>query len=217
MKIGHWIPSYTQSFHSQLAGQLMLDSEAVAMRGDRYVHWSTSSCDLTLLRNVALWRAMENGFDYLCMQDADVFSVGKGSPVKMLLETAQDTKAAVIGAPVVMRYRNSVNVLPYTAGEVYDCSKLGTGLVLIDIAQMREIADTYEGPFFFRTYKDKRGTVPDVGADVFFSYLVRSQGKRLVCDARIPTTHAYLESERLTITGDVGPQTTECDRPQIAG
>lgn len=83
-----------------------------------------------------------------------------------------------------------MNVYPWHQGRVFECEKVGTGMVLIDLRKVREwYADRTE-PCFWRTYSD-HGVTQEVGQDIWFTRdIVRgTHGGKVVCDGRISTTH----------------------------
>jgi hypothetical protein len=181
------------------------DQISLVRAGHSSGFWANHSCDLVALRNEAMDRAVRNGFDFLFMQDADVFSECPGGPLIRLLGTAIETGATITGACVSMRTRPPrANVWPVKVGEVFEAEKIGTGMVLINLAKVREWYDDYKGPCFARRYfmetPDGRALAaeppdynrmirPELGMDIWFSHLVRAQGQTIWCDARIPTTH----------------------------
>lgn len=202
---GCWVPAYRSANHSALTGQLMLDQSAVVAAGHEWRYWYADGSDLPRMRNEALERARESGMHYLGMVDTDVFATDQESPYMRLLATAQETGAAMVGAVVGLRKirRNTayVNTYPFCPGEVFDATKVGTGMVLIDVEQIDNIAKTYTGPWFARTYEDERQSIAKVGEDVFFCQVLTAHGLRVVVDGRIPTTHSYLDSVHLAYTG----------------
>ena len=193
MKIGHYIPAYNEQVNTGVLHQARREAVAAYRAGVDVMSWTQHSCDLIAMRNQALSKALLNGLDYLFMQDADVFSDAPGGVISTLIETAVETDATIVGAPVLCRTNPPrMNVHPWGpefAGRIFEAEKLGSGMILVNLAKVREWYDAYEGPCFQRDYEDARCVKPVVGSDVFFCYVVRSHGGRVVCDARIPTTH----------------------------
>ncbi len=189
MKIGHWIPAYNEQVNVNILSQALMDSMVLADQGHNYRFWAQHSCDLVWMRNNALDRALTLGLDYLLMQDADCYCDAPGGIAAPLLATAEKTGATVTGALVTMRTDPpKANVWPVHPGKIYECDKIGTGIVLINLNKVREWYDDYAGPCFFRTYETDKGVKQAVGLDIFFSYVVKEHGL-LICDATVPTVH----------------------------
>ena len=94
------------------------------------------------------------------------------------------------GAYPLRRSGADSSVVPDKPGEVYEAERAGTGLMLIDLAQINGIAKVYEGPWFRRTYLDQRETKLDRTGDYWFCETVRQYGGIVVGDARFLTEHA---------------------------
>lgn len=200
MKIMHWIPAYRGQVLAHIACQLLLDAGALNRRKIGYMPWWTDSSDLPRARTEALQKAVDDGFDYLVMQDSDIYCPA-GSPVELLLETAESTSAALVGAICGLRrirlQQVAPNVRPFQHGQVYQGDRVGTGLVLIDVRQVRQWSREYNGPWFARTYKDERQTVLDFGEDFFFCAICHRMGGRIWIDGRVETIHAYTDHVHL--------------------
>jgi len=196
IKILHWVPAYGGSIDVRIAGQVQVDCSAMTKLGFGYQFWWTDSSDLPRSRNHALEMAIDKGFDYILMQDSDIY-VPRVSPMAMLLQTAIDKQAVMTGAICGLRRisHDSVppNVRPYKQGEVYEVERIGTGLVLIDCQQVAKWRDEYDGPWFARTYHDARQTSIDFGEDFFFCAICARFGGIMFADGRIPTVHAYTD------------------------
>ncbi len=199
MRIGHFIPAYRQAIHPSVADQREDDAVWALSNGHSWQRmWlDVFSCDLA--RNMAIETALRTECDYLMMQDADVWAHDPGNPtmaapaLPLLMETAEATGAGAVAAICALRRRDSrVNVEPFRPGEVYLAEKVGTGMILIDIRQIRKISEAYKGPWFARTYKDSRQTELDVGGDVFFALALRQHLVQVAVDGRIATHHADL-------------------------
>ena len=190
MKIDHYIPAYNQSVDFNVLSQSHRDHSYCAEAGHTYRIRGAHSCDLIQMRNNALHRALTEGFDFLFMQDADVFSPAPNGPLQPLLATALETEATISGALVSMRTRPPrANVWPVHVGETYEADKIGTGMVLLDLRKIRGWYDDYDGPCFARVYEDDKCITPKIGSDIYFSYVVRQHGGRIVCNAAVPTVH----------------------------
>jgi hypothetical protein len=206
-RILHFVPAYNKQVCADIVPQAQRDMLAVLKAGHDYAFQANHSCDLVLLRNQALHKAVIEGHDFLYMQDADVFSNCPTGPLIRLLGTAKETGACVTGALVSTRGKtpianaSPVDGGPVPVGTVFEASKLGTGMVLIDMAQVRQWYGTkYTGACFdvvYDSYQDETGHTnhpkihKTIGMDILFTkYLVRERmGQTVYCDARIPTTH----------------------------
>jgi len=200
MNIMHWFPAYRAQLLAHAACQMLVDAGALNREGIGYMPWWTDSSDLPRARNEALQKAVDEGFEYIAMQDSDIYCPA-GSPLKMLVETAQETGAALVGAICGLRRirleQVAPNVRPFRHGEVYRGDRVGTGLVLIDARQVSQWAETYHGPWFARTYHDERQTQLDFGEDFFFSAICHRMGGTIWIDGRVETIHAYTDHKHL--------------------
>jgi hypothetical protein len=220
MKIVHWIPAFGWKVSVDIWMQTGLDQAFCDKNGHDIARISHHSIDLEALRNRIVRQCMRNGVDYLLMQDADNAVLGT-SALKETLEDIQATDAAMVGVLVPMRKQNAeaANVWPVKVGEVYECEKIGSGILLIDIAKLREwgcsceydekreeaiaksgnpstcpSCEKYCGPFFASVWDASR-THKLMGMDIFFSHLLRGEAKpfkssqKIVCDARLPVAH----------------------------
>lgn len=206
MKIWQWVPAYNAQLHYSIVSQLLADREnfdalvaEARERGRNTSDWEWSykanhGCDLVLMRNKIVDDAIRAGVDYLLMQDADVFATQP--PLMRLLNAAIEHDATAVYAMVLMRTRPiKANVWPSKPGEVYECRKAGTGMVLIDLNKIREWYDDYDGPLFVRLYSTRKIVKQEVGLDLFFSHLVAKQGGKLWCEGTIPTVHVDTTQE----------------------
>ena len=272
MRILAWQPCYNLRAHASATAQLMSDMRWAESAGHRYDFKSAHSSDLNWLRNHWLDRAIAGGYDRLMMQDSDCFSQHPGGALHSLMDAMDHTGAAVVGAGVPLRTRQTVpdaqkhmreavaaivgdvignwralrdlpresleallgelvtaavthplvpmlakrispptrmNVYPWRAGEVYECEKLGTGIVLIDLHQIRQWYDERTQPCFWRTYSD-HGVTQEIGQDIWFTRdIVRGHGGTVFCDGRISTTHCDATHEIVFDATQVATDTAE--------
>jgi len=207
VKIWQWVPAYDCHLHYNIVPQVLAESEtfdaikrAAEAKGTDVSDWqwkwsSNHGCDLVRMRNAAVHQAVVEGFDYLLMQDADVYATKPALP--RLLDSIIKHDAIACFALVLMRTRPpKACVWPLHGeyikpGEVFEVRKAGTGMVLIDIAQIRRFYDRLPGPLFWRTYTDRHCHAADCGLDIWFSKLVTDPtiGGKIICDGRVPTVH----------------------------
>lgn len=187
MKIALFTPAYGQSIHPDHVHTLMRDV-VWAMGEDHVPMWFWHDVQpIDRSRNMAIKRAREAGADLLYMLDADVFAAPTGSVLEHLVETMRERSAAVVAAVVMSRTGTEVNVEPARAFEAYDCEKIGTAMMLIDLHKLDKLEQPAGGWFQFRLQGD--GISVEAGEDVGFCQAVRSQGERVVADFRVPTRH----------------------------
>lgn len=190
LKIDHFIPAYNEQINANLMSQTHRDHSYCANAGYAYRIRGAHGCDLISMRNRALHRSITEGFDFLFMQDSDVFSTAAEGPLKSLIGTAIKFGATLTGAAVSMRTRPPrANVWPCQVGEEFEADKLGSGMILLDLNRMRAWYEGYDGPCFQRMYKTDKCIEPHVGSDIFFCYVVRQHGGLIACNATIPTVH----------------------------
>lgn len=210
MRIAHFTPAYTP-IHWGQTGQLLRDSATMARLDYEWMWWCEESTDIVSIRNRALRKALDRGFDYLVMQDSDVFSKASIGAVAILLETARRHKATAVAAMVGLQgssrpgYQESpkANVwpLPQQFGDVYKAEKAGTGLIMIDCAQVASWE--HGGAFFANEYTDATKTRIGTGEDIFFCNLIHQHGGSLYVDSRVPTTHVKRDARTLDYPGAV--------------
>ena len=204
LKVLHYIPCYQQRTYIQVAHQCVYEAAALSQQDIRYQPWWTDGHDIASMRNHALGTALGENFDYICMQDSDVYSPGTEGAISRLVESAQSHGAALTAAICGLRWTGTEtinpNVKPFDEG-IYEAERAGTGLVLIDCVQVK--AWDYDGPWFARTYTTTRQTKIDYGEDFFFSALCQQQCAKIIVDSRIETKHVYTDHERLHYTPKV--------------
>lgn len=197
-RILHFVPAYNSTIADGHRAQVAKDVLTAEKHGHRMDFASMHSCDLIYARNRILHQALTNGYDYLYMQDADVYASGAISPVVQLIDVADQTGAAMTGALVSLRTRPPrANAHPVQINAVFEVEKLGTGMVLVVLDKVREWYGTFTGPCFARTYTkyEHEGQTfnpmreQEVGSDIFFCKVIRGHGQSIWCDSRIPTHH----------------------------
>ena len=199
MKIKIWIPTHDQRVTAKFAlEQWPLEVVELLKRGWSFGPCYSSSCDLNGMRNSALQGALDEGYDFLIMQDSDV----SAEPCyAQLIDTCLEHEAtacvAAVGLRQMERDRIRMNVLPFKVDEVFEVERAGTGIIAIDLKKLTQITEEYDGPWFWREYKDKRCTEQKIGQDIFFTYLVRSLDGKVMCDSRIETNHPHINNDHL--------------------
>lgn len=171
----------------EAARGLAMDAVNANMLGLRAYISNASMASIERSRNWAITNAVDNGARLLLMRDADVGSDADALPA--LMKTMTDTGAAVVGAAVALRDGKRANCEPYTPNAEYECHAVGTGLMLIDLAQLKDL----ETPWFKMDLADD-GVGLTQSEDVWFCERVRKFGKKVVCNSKIKTSHAHEQS-----------------------
>lgn len=214
MIIGHFTPSYTPITAGQVAQILREEATLHDRLGYDYRWWSEEQSSIVAVRNRALKSAIEQGCDYLCMQDSDIWSKSSIGAIAPMLSTIRETGAAAVAAIVGLRREHAIaNVRPCKPGEVYEAEKAGTGLILIDCKQAAEMG----APWFMNTFSDD-GTELLIGEDIHFCRRIHDAGKTLYVDGRVPTTHVRRDIWTLDYPGRAGTatsQTADGTQPQM--
>lgn len=217
MKIGHFTPSYTPICPG-LTAQTHREAATLCDRlGYTYQWWDSCNSDIARVRNIALKRAIDTGCDYLCMQDSDIWSKSSIGAIAPMLATARETGAAMVAAICGLRRDPpSANVEPAKPGEVYEATKVGTGLVLIDCKQVEDMLEEDGGKAFDRTLSED-GCDIEVGEDIYFSRRLRKAGLQIYVDGRVPTTHVNRDVKTLDYPGtaNAGSQPRTETKPEI--
>lgn len=217
MKIGHFTPSYSPLCPG-LTAQTHREAATLCDRlGYEYTWWDLCNSDISRVRNLALKRAIDTGCDFLCMQDSDIWSKSSIGAIAPMLATARETGAAMVAAICGLRRTPaSANVEPCKPGEVYEATKAGTGLVLIDCAQVAEMLET-EGGIAFDRKLSADGTEIELGEDIYFCRRLRTAGLTIFVDGRVPTTHVNRDVRTLDYPGtaNVSGQSRTETEPEI--
>ena len=198
VRIGHFTPAYTPICPGQTA-QLLREQDTLDGLGYEYRWWAWELSDIVAVRNMALKQALEWDLDYLVMQDSDVWSKSSIGAVAPLLSACQQSGAAMVAALVGLRQNpHRANVQPVKPGELYEAEKVGTGLVLIDLAKIRAVEKQEQ--WFGREY-NAFGDQIVVGEDIYFCRNLQRHGLKVYVEGRIPTTHANKDVTTLDYPG----------------
>lgn len=202
MKIGHFIPTYRPCCDGLV---MQIPREEYYLHGRLnidYQPWCERTSDIATLRNRAVDEAINRGLDYLCMQDSDIFSKSKVGAITLLLETMMQKEATMVAAICGLRRDPpEPNVRPVQPGEVYEGTRAGTGLVLFDVAKLKELREK-EGRLFDREYNE-HGTSMETGEDIWLCKLILKHGGSIIIDGRVPTTHGMEDFKTLDYPGAV--------------
>lgn len=205
IRILYFLPAYRSTMHPAVDVQKCRDMVWAAQAGIHCDQGWLDRLGIDDVRNWAVEQARSRGYDYLYMQDADTYSHGTEPVLKALLDVAMERDASIVAAGYGLRREvPALSVYPARPGEVYEGELAGTGMMLVDLRHVDRIAAEYEGPWFMRTYADARCTTLQVGGDAFFCDLVRRHGGTVWITAQVPTTHAYLDTDRLRFDPTAG-------------
>lgn len=189
-----FVPSYRGQMTFESARSLAMDAVNANSMGLRAYISNASMASIERSRNWAVGNAADNGATLMLMRDADVGSASDALP--RMMQTMHETGAAVVGAAVALRDARRANCEPYLPSDVYECHAVGTGLMLIDLAQLEGM----EKPWF-KMDLDADGVSLTQSEDVYFCEKVRRFGKKVVCNSKIQTTHEHGQSLTLATQG----------------
>jgi len=174
-----------RDFDHETATELLNCLETMEKQEFELVPIWKSTANIARSRNAAVKDAISRGCDLIYMIDADVFAPeGAGSVLAALISSMSQTGAAAVGAVVTLRKGGGVNALPAKPGEIYEAEKIGTGAMLIDLAQVAPL----DGRLFdFVLTGD--GSDVDTSEDLFFCNRLREAGLKVVADYTITSGH----------------------------
>lgn len=196
IRILYFLPAYRSTMHPGVARQQSRDMVWASISGIHCDQGWEDRLGIDDVRNRVVEEARRRGYDYLYMQDADTYS--NAIVLRPLIDVALEKDATVVAAACPLRRDTpTLSVFPSRPGEIYEGQMAGTGMMLVNLRHIDRIAEEYDGPWFERSYADKRRTTLRVGGDVFFCDLVRRHGGSVWINAQIPVTHAYLDTDRL--------------------
>lgn len=213
LKIGHYFPCYRKP-EPHLLVQVSNEARTLEQLGHEYYCDQDEHGDIVIARNRALENAIKAGLDFLCMQDSDNWTTSSVGAIAPMLQTAQANGAAAVAAIVGLRGHKRCNVEPARPREVYRGKRAGAGILLIDIARVKD----YPRPFFMNEYSPD-GLHKDPGQDIYFSRLLESQGGELWIDGRIPTIHKQSDLSSLFYPGTdaTAGGKSQAERTALAG
>jgi hypothetical protein len=200
-KFMFWIPTATGQSSTCINQQVSVDTAGICSLGHEYASSYTASSDIARMRNLRVETARADGYDYLMMQDSDIYCPTNQSAAVQLYTALEQTGAAAAVAVCGLRRnveQRQLNVYPLqTDADVYEVEKAGTGVIMIDLAQINSIAEVYDGPWFAMIYEDKRQTRCKTGEDIFFAQVLRGHDRKIVACGNIPTVHVYSDHRTL--------------------
>lgn len=211
MKIGIGIPAYRSIVDMNHVQQwLMLGAALPSTDIDLVFVQYADVCGIERARNRLTLFALDcqPAVDWLIMCDADNYllprrehpHVGEAL-LGMVAAGAEDKDCAMIGAPVFSRDANRPrsNARRFIAGDwrtvsaddlagqVIEVDRLGTGLVAVNIAWLRE--KWPEPPWFQSIYLPGR-ELAHIGEDDWFCDEAKKRGGEILCDGRLYPTHS---------------------------
>jgi hypothetical protein len=176
VRIGLYVPCYRGVVRLEHMRSHTDNREWALSQNHEVGELDTQSCHIDPSRNEVVALAVEHGVDRLLMMDADVGVARPANGLAHLMARMDETGAAAVGA-VVLRRTGSPNVFD-------DGQSVGTGLILIDLHQLKRIA-----PPWFERRCSPDGTDVRVTGDIAFCRLLRARGLRVVVDDALPTVH----------------------------
>jgi hypothetical protein len=200
MRLGYFVPAYGGHVRSELLNTMLHDYTHCLAAGIEFRFFAHDVQPVDRARNLAVQRARELECQWLFMLDADVWADPSGSPLEQLFDTLADTGACAAAAVVPTR-AGVLNVEPVKPHQRYACDKIGTAMMLLDLARLDALAP---GHTWFRYQLDDDGIGVRAGEDVFFCREVQRLGGTVVANYQIPTRHlgsVPLAIERVTRDG----------------
>jgi hypothetical protein len=186
MKIAHLLPAYRGTVHAEVAIGMSRDAIVCAERGWKHIPFCVDAHGIDRVRNMGVRIAYEQGADLLLMQDADTFSIRPAfGSIESLYASMEKHDAAAVGAAVVVRNGNTMNVEPARPGESYE-GEVGTGLMLIDLRKLTDMPRPW-----FRTLVRSDGETVQESEDIHFCRLLKAHGHKVIVDYTFPTGHGY--------------------------
>lgn len=186
MRVAHLLPAYRGTVHAEVAIGMSRDAIVCAERGWKHIPFLIDAHGIERVRNMGVRIAHENNCDLLLMQDADTFAIQPAfGSLESLYRTMEKHNAAAVGAAVLVRNGNHMNVEPARPGESYE-GQVGTGLMLIDLRKLTELPRPW-----FRTLIAPDGESIQQGEDIFFCRQLKAYGHTVIVDYTFPTGHGY--------------------------
>jgi hypothetical protein len=182
VKIAHFIPAYRRQLRVEVAVSVAQDAAWCARRRLQHTVFWTDMHGVARARNRAVDDALAAGCDVLVMQDADTWPM-EPPGLPRLVQVAQMTDAAVVGAAVRTRNREGVNCEPARPGEVYE-GEVGCAYMLLNLRRLQAIPRPW---FEFQIGPD--GYSVTQSEDIAFCRLVRSHGHGVTVDYTLSMGH----------------------------
>lgn len=186
LRIAHLLPAYRATVHPEVAIGMSRDATVCAERKWIHMPFCIDAHGIERVRNTGVRMAVERQADLLLMQDADTFALPPAfGALDPLWQTMQKHDAAAVGAAVVVRNGQTMNVEPARPGESYE-GEVGTGLMLIDLRKLADLPRPW-----FRTELHDDGERVRCSEDIAFCRLLKRAGHRVIVDYTFPTGHGY--------------------------
>jgi len=223
------VPSYRANVHTghlyQLAALLAASGVWKFKLG---LHFADSS-NLDWGRNMLLWTAIREGYDWCLFVDADTFCTD-GAAIVRMLETANAQNAPVVAAPVKMRGRPGYNVVSIDEGgkprlveqkefkdQIAWVRRVGTAFMAVRcgwIVKNWSWHTKADAQPWFQTVPyldDATGKLmpAKMGEDYGFCDGVYQRGGRILIDGRFEPQHIHSTSE-LAGVADLGFEIMPC-------
>lgn len=185
LAIAYYVPCYRGQLRVETAYTMVRDALWAQSQGHEIQPFHRSTCSIDAARNYGLGVAIRADADLLLMIDADVYVQPPASGLALLVARWRETGAACIGAAVPSR-RGGLNCDPPRGsdGAPVFPGVVGTGLMLIDVRQVRSIS-----PPWFTTTLTPDGERVQTGEDIAFCQLAQRRGLTVLVDSTVPTGH----------------------------
>lgn len=195
MKIHLGMPTYMGVHPETVRNIVQFDLESQDRKNDLTLHFP-QTFSLSYSRNIIMKAAVEDDAEWVIMWDSDI-QVKEKEFFEILLKTAYDKDAVIVGVPCRLRYGDKVVLnCGYRQADKYEnltaetCPKepaeidaIGTGLMLINLNWVKK--NWPKGPWFDVIYTEA-GMFPE---DWTFCERVKERGGKVVVEPRIKTVH----------------------------
>lgn len=165
---------------------------------------AVDTCFLDLARNNLLYAAIEDGSDWALFMDADTYAPDV-VPLAEMLNEGTTSQAAVIAAPVQLRWQESGPCWNAQVGEhhltpdefrgrVQPVDRIGTAMMAVNCNWLRVYWPV--SPWFeSKLVPHPSGRPVKMSEDYEFCDGVRTRGGVVLCDGRLEPIHAGITSE----------------------
>lgn len=166
MKVLIATPSYQHQVNNEMVLSLLRVIEDLRKRNISANWHSPVSSMLSFNRNLSVDVAINEGYDWLLFWDGDI-SVSEASFVHDMIDTAYKQESRVVGLPVALKghpttYNCTIGGgtnLTRLAAEPFEVSKIGTGVMLIQVSLFKAMIPPY---FSFKdTHNGQAGCYPE--------------------------------------------------------
>lgn len=190
MRIAYALFAYGNTVRGQTTDTLVQDISWCIREGHELVYSRLDMHGIDRARNTAVKEANAAECDLLFMLDADTAMDPSGSALAALVQAMRKHPCEAVSAVVPLRHPQigMVNVDPAQPLEVYEATKAGAALMLLDLHRLNKLGP---GPWF-RYVVGEDGITAKVSEDLYFCREVQRLGGKVMADWTEPTIHVDL-------------------------